>query len=147
MLSSVSLFASANAGELSVSGSAKATYNILTGKTNVGKGLGVTLGYDALTVGAYAAEIERTANAGNTVVNDAWEGVWYAKYSMGPVSIGYSESYMDAGVTQAISSETTTTAKAERTAGISKSLLKKYNLILYQKLVLNKKLEIEKSNH
>ena len=42
MLSSVSLFASANAGELSVSGSAKATYNILTGKTNVGKGLGVT---------------------------------------------------------------------------------------------------------
>ena len=42
MLSSISLFASANAGELSVSGSAKATYNILSGKTNVGKGLGVT---------------------------------------------------------------------------------------------------------
>ena len=42
MLSSVSLFASANAGELSVSGTAKATYNILSGKTNVGKGLGVT---------------------------------------------------------------------------------------------------------
>ena len=42
MLSSISLFASANAGELSVSGTAKATYNILSGKTNVGKGLGVT---------------------------------------------------------------------------------------------------------
>jgi hypothetical protein len=42
MLSSVSLFASANAGELSVSGTAKATYNILSGQTNVGKGLGVT---------------------------------------------------------------------------------------------------------
>ena len=42
MLSSVSLFASANAGELSVSGTAKATYNILSGKTNVGKGLGIT---------------------------------------------------------------------------------------------------------
>jgi hypothetical protein len=42
MLSSVSLFASANAGELGVSGTAKATYNILSGKTNVGKGLGVT---------------------------------------------------------------------------------------------------------
>ena len=42
MLSSVSLFASANAGELSVNGTAKATYNILSGKTNVGKGLGVT---------------------------------------------------------------------------------------------------------
>ena len=42
MLSSVSLFASANAGELGVSGTAKATYNILSGKTHVGKGLGIT---------------------------------------------------------------------------------------------------------
>ena len=42
MLSSVSLFASANAGELSVSGTAKATYNIQSGKTNVSKGLGIT---------------------------------------------------------------------------------------------------------
>jgi hypothetical protein len=42
MLSSVSLFASANAGELGVSGTAKATYNILSGGTNVGKGLGIT---------------------------------------------------------------------------------------------------------
>ena len=42
MLSSISLFASANAGELSVSGTAKATYNILSGGVNKGKGLGVT---------------------------------------------------------------------------------------------------------
>ena len=42
MLSSISLFASANAGELTVSGTAKATYNILSGKTNVEKGLGIT---------------------------------------------------------------------------------------------------------
>ena len=42
MFSSISLFASANAGELGVSGTAKATYNIQSGKTNVGKGLGVT---------------------------------------------------------------------------------------------------------
>ena len=41
MLSSISLFASANAGELSVSGTAKATYNIETGNNN-GKGLGIT---------------------------------------------------------------------------------------------------------
>ena len=41
MLSSVSLFASANAGEVSVSGTAKATYNIETGSNN-GKGLGIT---------------------------------------------------------------------------------------------------------
>ena len=42
MLASISLFGSANAGELAVSGTAKATYNILSGKSNVGKGLGIT---------------------------------------------------------------------------------------------------------
>ena len=42
MFSSISLFASANAGELAVSGTAKATYNIQSGKTNAGKGLGIT---------------------------------------------------------------------------------------------------------
>jgi outer membrane protein OmpU len=41
MLTSISLFGSANAGELSVSGTAKATYNIQSG-TTAGKGLGVT---------------------------------------------------------------------------------------------------------
>ena len=42
MFSSISLFASANAGELSVSGTAKATYNIQSGKTNVDNGIGIT---------------------------------------------------------------------------------------------------------
>ena len=42
MFSSISLFASANAGELSVNGTAKATYNIYSGQSNVGKGLGIT---------------------------------------------------------------------------------------------------------
>ena len=43
MLTSISLFTSANAGALGVNGTAKATYNILSGdKTNVGKGLGIT---------------------------------------------------------------------------------------------------------
>jgi hypothetical protein len=41
MLTSISLFGSANAGELSVSGTAKATYNIESG-ANTGKGLGIT---------------------------------------------------------------------------------------------------------
>ena len=42
MLTSLSLFASANAGELSVTGTAKATYNILSGDgQNAGKGIGV----------------------------------------------------------------------------------------------------------
>jgi hypothetical protein len=43
MLTSISLFGSANAGELTVSGTAKATYNIHSGPaSNQGKGLGVT---------------------------------------------------------------------------------------------------------
>jgi len=42
MLTSISLFGSANAGELTVNGTAKATYNILSGNTNTGKGLGIT---------------------------------------------------------------------------------------------------------
>jgi hypothetical protein len=42
MLTSISLFGSANAGELTVNGTAKATYNILSGKTSTGKGLGIT---------------------------------------------------------------------------------------------------------
>ena len=29
--------------------------------------------------------------------DDAFEGAWYVNYSFGPVSIGYTESYMDGG--------------------------------------------------
>jgi len=84
-----------------------------------GKEAGITIAYEGLKVGVYGAERERTtpftvASTGQ-YEGDEFNGVWYAKYSMGPISIGYSESYMDAGVTQAV--ETTTTAKAERTAG------------------------------
>ena len=42
MLTSISLFGSANAGELSVSGTAKATYNVESGGIQAGKGLGIT---------------------------------------------------------------------------------------------------------
>jgi len=42
MLTSVSLFSAAQAGDLNVSGTAKATYNIQSGYTSAGKGLGVT---------------------------------------------------------------------------------------------------------
>ena len=59
-------------------------------------GAGVTLSYDALKFGIYGADIDRTANADQTVT-DAFEGAWYVNYSFGPVSIGYTESYMDGG--------------------------------------------------
>ena len=92
------------------------TYSATVG---AGKEAGITLAYEGLTLGFYGAERDRTvpaANAASGQTNtDEFNGVWYAKYSMGPVSIGYSESYMDAGVTQS-STTTTTASKAERTA-------------------------------
>ena len=41
-ITSVSLISSATAGEMSVTGSAKATYNIQSGDVNAGKGIGIT---------------------------------------------------------------------------------------------------------
>jgi len=72
-----------------------------------GKSLGVTLSYDALKVGVYGAELERTTPG--TEAQDAFEGTWYANYSFGPVSIGYTESYMDSGANG--TAEAITTAK------------------------------------
>ena len=80
MLSSVSLFASANAGELGVSGTAKATYNILSGKTNKGKGLGVTNELNFTATGetdagytwSYSMELDPNAvSSGTTITLDS----------------------------------------------------------------------------
>ena len=92
------------------------TYSASVG---AGKEAGITIAYEGLKVGVYGAERDRTvpftaASTGN-YETDEFNGAWYAKYTMGPVSIGYSESYMDAGVTEAATA-TTTAAKAERTA-------------------------------
>ena len=65
-------------------------------------GAGVTLSYDALKVGMYGADIDRTTPG--TEGTDAFEGAWYVNYSMGPVSIGYTESYMDSGANGAAES-------------------------------------------
>jgi outer membrane protein OmpU len=85
-------------------------------------GAGITVAYDALKVGVYAAEIENTtpANATAGVLGDAqsdsFEGVWYATYSMGPVSIGYTESYLENGRDDVNAAETANTAKTVRSA-------------------------------
>ena len=109
---------SPQANDKAVGDGGAVTYNADIGS---GKEAGITIAYEGLKLGFYGVERERTtpqvAAATGNYQTDEFNGVWYATYSMGPVSIGYSESYMDAGVTQAISSETTTTAKAERTAG------------------------------
>ena len=84
-----------------------------------GTELGVRISYDALQLGVYGTERDTSIPNSNTTtgqeIGDEFNGAWYVKYSMGPVSIGYSETYMDAGVTQA--NEATTASKTERTAG------------------------------
>jgi outer membrane protein OmpU len=82
-----------------------------------GEELGVTIGYDALKIGVYGAQRENltVTAAGADDVKDEFNGVWYAKYSFGPVSIGYSEGYNDSGVTSS-APRGTNVAKAHRTA-------------------------------
>ena len=93
---------SPQASDTAVGDGGQATYNATVGS---GKEAGITIAYEGLKLGFYGAERERTvpkaAAATGNYVTDEFNGAWYAKYSMGPVSIGYSESYMDAGVTQA----------------------------------------------
>ena len=81
-----------------------------------GQEAGVTIAYDAFKFGIYGAERENKTQvaAGVDNVRDEFNGVWYAKYSMGPVSVGYSEFYMDAGVSG--TAEATTAAKVLREA-------------------------------
>ena len=98
-------------------------------KFRSGMGLGVTVKYDALQVGAYGNERETSDTSAVDSTRDAFGGVWYAKYSFGPVSIGYSESYLDDGLTG--TAEAITATKAARTAaGIfeSQSMSIAYNV-------------------
>ncbi len=68
-----------------------------TGTFGRGVGLGVTANYDALKVGVYAQERKRVKTP-TTFENDDFQTVAYAKYSMGPLSVGYSMSHHDAGI-------------------------------------------------
>jgi outer membrane protein OmpU len=104
------------ATDAAVSDGGQAAYSETWG---AGKELGLTVSYDGLKAGIYGSERENTTPNAATgqQISDPFEGAWYVNYSFGPVSIGYTESYMDGGVTQALSSETNNTAKAERTAG------------------------------
>jgi hypothetical protein len=72
MFTSLSFFSSVNAGELTVSGTAKATYNVLSGKQqNAGKGIGITneLNFtasgeiDGIGTWAYSMELDPDAVA------------------------------------------------------------------------------------
>ena len=82
-----------------------------------GQEAGLTITYDALKVGLYGAERERmTPNASSgQQLSDEVNLAAYIKYSFGPVSIGYAETYMDAGTTSTVVG--TTSAATERSSG------------------------------
>jgi outer membrane protein OmpU len=83
-----------------------------SGTWGTGLDLGLTVSTDlGLTVGAYVAERENESPAtGLTKVRDEFNGSWYAKYTMGSVSIGYSEAYYDSGSSAAATAATTAKA-------------------------------------
>jgi len=88
-----------------------------TGTWGQGYDAGLTLSSDmGVTVGAYVSERENEmpSAAGADKVRDEFNGVYYVKYSTGPVSVGYSQSYLDSGVTG--SAEAVATPKVIRTA-------------------------------
>ena len=103
------------AADTAVADGGQQTYNATYGS---GQELGLTIGYEGLTLGFYGAERENMTPdvAGSDDVRDEFNGAWYAKYTMGPVSIGYSETYFDAGVAET-GVKTVNAAKTRRTAG------------------------------
>ena len=80
-----------------------------------GTGVGVTVAYEGLTLGAYGAERENKNYKKTDDVGDEFNGSWFVNYNFGPVSIGYQETYFDAGVTAVAHS--TTAVKTVGTAG------------------------------
>ena len=105
------------ANDSAVGDGGSVTYDATVG---AGKEAGITIAYEGLKLGFYGAERNRTvpqatAGTGN-YQHDEFNGAWYAKYTMGPVSIGYSETYADAGIT-ADDSNTVNSAKTRRSGG------------------------------
>jgi len=80
-------------------------------------GVGVTASVAGLTFGAYASEAENITNGGNTPDDDEFTGSAFVNYSFGPVSIGYQQTYVDAGVSITGNAPATTAAKTVGTSG------------------------------
>ena len=85
-----------------------------SGTWGAGKDLGVTITglVDGLKLGAYVAEREQESPL--NADGDDSSGSWYATYTMGSVSVGYSQAYYDSGA-----SGTATAATTAKTIGTS----------------------------
>lgn len=111
---------SPNAGANATAGSGQAR----TDATGESLGIGVTVTTDmGLTVGAYGATLDDdqstsalTGDMSGDGRSSAFDGTWFANYSMGPVSIGYQASYIDRGI-ELTADTATTAAKTVGTSG------------------------------
>ena len=74
-------------------------------------GVGLTLAYEGLSVGAFVSERENKNITADTTVSDEFTGSWNVKYSMGPVSIGYSEFHISSGLAAPAADIATTAVK------------------------------------
>jgi outer membrane protein OmpU len=105
---------SLQAGTATGSDGAGATRGNTYGK---GTSLGITVAYEGLTLGAYGAERENKNQAVAAQVQDEFNGSWFVNYNFGPVSVGYQETYFDAGLANDTNDLTTTSAKSVGVAG------------------------------
>ena len=78
-------------------------------------GVGLTVAYDALSIGAFVSEVENKNHTANKSIEDEMSASWNVKYSAGPVSVGYSEFVIDSGL-KSSGATTTTTAKTVGTS-------------------------------
>ena len=74
-------------------------------------GVGLTVAYDALSIGAFVSERENKNPAATKKISDEFTGSWNVKYSAGPVSLGYSEYHISSGLDDVAADNTTTNAK------------------------------------
>jgi outer membrane protein OmpU len=83
-------------------------------------GLGLTVAYDALSIGAYVSERDHKNPLGDTTIEDEFSGSWNVKYTMGPVSVGYSEFVVSSGLADGGTAAMATTAA--KTVGTSSGM-------------------------
>ena len=74
-------------------------------------GVGLTVAYDALSIGAFVGEVENKNPRNLTTIRDEGHYSWNAKYSAGPVSIGYSQFQYESGLANTAEAIVTTSAK------------------------------------
>jgi outer membrane protein OmpU len=118
MSAAVDLVFSPDATDSTVNNGGQGTH---TGVWGIGYGAGVTLTglADGLTVGVYGDLRETVKDVGtNDKASDQFTGTWYAKYSAGPISFGYQQSYFDSGLTSATAIAAASPATVGTSAGV-----------------------------